>query len=60
MEPAFTASAMKITRRLIGSGVSLCSDSASGTTTKSATSLVSSVDSAAARPIVRYASPRSE
>lgn len=59
IDPAFTDNAITMTRRLMGKGASRCSDSASGTTANNATSLVSTVDSAAASATSSSARPRS-
>jgi len=60
IDPALTASATTITRRRNGSGVSSRNDTISGTTTNSATSFVSHIESTAANTTSSIASPRSE
>ena len=58
-EPALTASASKIIRRVTGISHNLRSVSVSGTTIKSATSLVRNVDNSAAEKTMNRASLRS-
>ena len=58
-EPALTASASKIIRRVTGISHSLRSVSVSGTTINNATSLVRNVDSSAAEKTMNRASLRS-